>query len=61
MSAPISTPCIQICAVSARTGFCVGCGRTLNEIARWGAMTEAEQRAIMAALPTRDFREPAPN
>lgn len=50
---PISTPCIKVCAVSGQTGHCIGCGRTLNEIARWGAMDEAERKAIMAELPAR--------
>lgn len=54
MSAPpASTPCIKVCAVEGRTGLCVGCGRTLNEIARWGAMTEDERLTIMAALTAR--------
>ncbi|MEZ5970886.1 MAG: DUF1289 domain-containing protein [Hyphomonadaceae bacterium] len=50
---PISTPCIKVCAVSGQTGQCVGCGRTLQEIARWGAMEEAERQAIMRDLPDR--------
>jgi len=50
---PISTPCIKVCAVSGQTGTCIGCGRTLQEIARWGAMTELERQAIMAELPAR--------
>lgn len=51
--APISTPCIKVCAVSGQTGACIGCGRTLQEIARWGGMDEAERKAIMAELPAR--------
>jgi predicted Fe-S protein YdhL (DUF1289 family) len=31
----------------------MGCGRTLKEIAQWGAMTPAERAAIMAALAGR--------
>ncbi len=50
---PISTPCIKLCAVSGLTNQCIGCGRTLQEIARWGAMEETERRAIMAELPAR--------
>jgi predicted Fe-S protein YdhL (DUF1289 family) len=50
---PISTPCIKVCAVSGLTGQCIGCGRTLQEIARWGAMDETERKAIMARLPER--------
>jgi uncharacterized protein len=51
--APVSSPCVKVCAVSGQTGLCIGCGRTLAEIARWGAMGEAERRAIMAELPER--------
>lgn len=46
----ISTPCIKLCVIGA-DGRCDGCGRTLDEIARWGRMSEAERRAIMARLP----------
>lgn len=50
---PVSTPCIKVCAVSGQTGLCIGCGRTLQEIARWGTMDETERQAVMAALPAR--------
>ena len=32
---------------------CIGCCRTLDEIARWGEMTERERGAVMAELPAR--------
>jgi predicted Fe-S protein YdhL (DUF1289 family) len=51
--APISSPCIKVCAVSGQTGLCIGCGRTLAEIAAWGSLTEAERKAIMGELPAR--------
>jgi predicted Fe-S protein YdhL (DUF1289 family) len=35
------------------TGLCVGCGRTLPEIARWHRLVSAERLIIMAALPAR--------
>jgi predicted Fe-S protein YdhL (DUF1289 family) len=50
---PISTPCIKVCAVSGQTGLCIGCGRTLAEIAGWGGMDEAQRLEIMAQLPAR--------
>jgi predicted Fe-S protein YdhL (DUF1289 family) len=49
----ILTPCIKLCAVSGASGLCIGCGRTLAEIAGWGGMDEAQRRAIMAELPKR--------
>lgn len=49
----ISSPCINVCAVSGKTGICVGCGRSLKEIGAWSRMSEAERRDIMSALPAR--------
>lgn len=51
--AEISTPCVKICVVDPLSGLCVGCGRTPGEIGRWGAMGEAERRAVIAGLPAR--------
>jgi uncharacterized protein len=55
----IETPCIKVCVLDQATGQCTGCGRTLDEIARWGAMSEAERRQIMQALPARLARTSA--
>ena len=60
MSEPISTPRIKVCAVSGQTGLCIGCGRSLKEIAGWGAMDEATRRAIMAELPARRAAQKTP-
>lgn len=55
----ISTPCLKVCMVSGQTSQCVGCGRTLKEIAAWGRMTEPERLAIMAQLPARLAAKPS--
>jgi hypothetical protein len=49
----LETPCVNICLLDQETGTCIGCGRTIAEIAQWAAMSDAERRAIMAALPAR--------
>ena len=49
----VSTPCIKICVVDPGTRLCRGCGRTLEEIARWASMSEAERRHVMAGLADR--------
>jgi len=33
--------------------YCRGCKRTLGEIARWGEMSDAERRKVMAQLAAR--------
>jgi uncharacterized protein len=52
----LETPCVNICLLDAHSGLCVGCGRTIEEIARWATMSEAERRTIMATLPARKER-----
>jgi predicted Fe-S protein YdhL (DUF1289 family) len=52
-AALVSTPCIKVCVVDPAAKLCVGCGRTLAEIAGWSAMTEPERRAIMTGLADR--------
>ena len=49
----MKSPCIKVCIMDLDTHRCRGCYRTLEEIGRWGAMTDAEREAIMAKLPER--------
>lgn len=49
----IATPCIKVCVLDAASGLCRGCHRTLEEIADWSAMSDAERAAVIARLPAR--------
>ena len=49
----IESPCTKVCVVHPAHAICIGCGRSLEEIARWIELTEAERTAIMAQLPAR--------
>ncbi|WP_353205277.1 DUF1289 domain-containing protein [Sphingomonas sp.] len=49
----IKSPCINICDIDAASGRCLGCARTLDEIAAWGSGTPEWRAAVMAALPGR--------
>lgn len=51
--APVTSPCLQLCAIDPHSGLCRGCGRTIHEIAAWSTMPEPERRAVMACLPAR--------
>jgi predicted Fe-S protein YdhL (DUF1289 family) len=50
---PIESPCILVCSIDDKTGYCFGCGRTRAEIGAWVGMTSTERRAVMAELPAR--------
>jgi hypothetical protein len=49
----ISSPCTKICTIDQASRLCMGCGRSLDEIARWGGMSEAQRLDIMRGLPDR--------
>jgi predicted Fe-S protein YdhL (DUF1289 family) len=35
----VETPCVNVCLLDPATGACLGCGRTLAEIASWASMS----------------------
>ena len=49
----IPSPCNKICVIAPSSGFCVGCGRTGDEIAGWAAASAGARQAVMAVLPER--------
>ncbi|MFS8148766.1 DUF1289 domain-containing protein [Rhizobium sp. BR 249] len=49
----MQTPCVHVCSMVSGSGFCAGCGRTLEEIGGWMGYSDAERRRIMALLPAR--------
>ena len=49
----VASPCIDVCRMDESSGYCEGCRRSLEEIARWSTYSPAEKRAVLAQLPTR--------
>ena len=49
----MKTPCVNVCQMDPDRGLCLGCKRTLDEIARWGSMNDAERERVMAELARR--------
>jgi predicted Fe-S protein YdhL (DUF1289 family) len=47
------SPCTKVCVMDADNRYCLGCKRTLGEIALWGEMNDAERDAVVAQLPAR--------
>jgi predicted Fe-S protein YdhL (DUF1289 family) len=40
----VESPCIKVCVLDGQS-VCVGCGRTIDEIAGWSRMSAPEQLA----------------
>ena len=49
----IASPCVNVCVMDEARGLCRGCYRTLDEIARWSIMNDADKRAVIALLEAR--------
>lgn len=49
----IASPCVKVCIVDPESSLCLGCHRTLMEIAGWTRLSDAERDVVMAALPGR--------
>jgi predicted Fe-S protein YdhL (DUF1289 family) len=52
----VPSPCTNICTMDAAGVFCIGCYRTLDEIAAWSMLDAEAKRAVLAALPARRAR-----
>ena len=54
IEAPVRSPCVSICVLDpAGTNVCTGCGRTLDEVAAWSELTNAQRREVVARCPAR--------
>ena len=53
MPSSVPSPCISICRMDPRSGWCEGCLRTIDEIAGWSVMDDDEKRRVWQLLPQR--------
>ena len=47
------SPCISVCAIDEKTGWCLGCARTIDEIRDWLIMTPEQKQELLAVLNER--------
>lgn len=50
---PVASPCISVCRIDDASGLCVGCLRTLDEIAAWSALGDDARRDVWRAIGRR--------
>ena len=50
---PVPSPCVSICRMDPAGGLCVGCLRTIDEIAQWSTMTDDDKRAVLGLIEAR--------
>lgn len=47
---PVPSPCNSVCQMDDDSGWCLGCLRTLDEVAQWSVLDDHEKRAIWSRL-----------
>ena len=55
---PCPSPCVNVCRMNEATGLCEGCLRTLDEIACWSLLDDAEKSAVWDELAQRRAQQP---
>jgi uncharacterized protein len=50
---PVPSPCNSVCRMDAEGLYCIGCFRTLDEIAGWGGFDDGQRRSIWDTLRRR--------
>jgi len=53
---PVPSPCNSVCRLDADGIYCIGCFRTLEEIAGWSAFDEQRRQSIWNDLERRRAR-----
>jgi len=48
-----SSPCTNVCRIHAKTGWCEGCARTIDEIVVWSNAPDTLKQQILDSLPAR--------
>jgi hypothetical protein len=48
-----ASPCVRVCVIDPVTGWCIGCGRTTQEIGDWMILDDPARRRLKAGLPRR--------
>lgn len=55
----VPSPCVSICELDEARGRCKGCYRTLQELAGWGALSDADKRVIWGRIEARQLHPDA--
>jgi uncharacterized protein len=49
----VASPCINVCRMHEGSGWCEGCLRSIDEIARWSVLSDDDKRALRLELDRR--------
>ncbi len=53
MTQPVASPCISVCQMDEQIGLCIGCFRTIEEIAFWSRLSDGQRLKVLLAVERR--------
>ena len=48
-----ASPCVNVCTLHPDGSHCLGCFRTLDEIAAWSGLSDTERRGVLVRIEER--------
>ena len=57
--AEVKSPCTSVCVIDPTRGYCIGCYRTLDEIADWINLGRDERLQVFDAIERRKATDEA--
>ncbi|MHC4392689.1 MAG: DUF1289 domain-containing protein, partial [Planctomycetota bacterium] len=58
--ASVPSPCMDVCRLDATSDVCLGCFRTLSEIAGWSVLDDDQRTRVLRRIPSRRAMHRAP-
>ncbi|WP_370626465.1 DUF1289 domain-containing protein [Polynucleobacter sp. 30F-ANTBAC] len=52
-SSELGSPCIKLCRMDDNDLYCLGCYRTLDEIAAWGNLSNLDKQIVLLEIQER--------
>jgi len=56
---PVKSPCNGTCLLDPRSGYCMGCYRTGDEIGSWMTLSDGAKKRVIASAQKRKANTPA--
>ncbi len=53
MTQVVASPCVNICQMDDQIGLCIGCFRTIEEIAFWSRLSSDQRLKVLQAVERR--------
>tara|TARA_B110000046_G_scaffold155655_1_gene166107 strand:+ start:1578 stop:1772 length:195 start_codon:yes stop_codon:yes gene_type:complete len=50
----VKSPCVAVCKIDYESGYCIGCKRTIEEIANWSILNDQQKKKILAKVKSKN-------